>query len=30
MGFFAKRLARLGPGVMEKFFVTNGAWLMPA
>jgi predicted TIM-barrel fold metal-dependent hydrolase len=29
MGFFAKRLARLGPEVMEKFFVKNGEWLMP-
>lgn len=26
---FAERLARLGPAAMEKFFVTNGAWLLP-
>lgn len=26
---FAERLARLGPAVMEKFFVSNGAWLLP-
>lgn len=26
---FAGRLARLGPDVMEKFFVTNGAFLIP-
>ena len=26
---FADRLERLGPEIMEKFFVSNGAWLMP-
>ena len=26
---FAERLERLGPAVMEKFFVSNGAWLLP-
>lgn len=26
---FAERLERLGPEVMEKFFVSNGAWLLP-
>lgn len=26
---FIDRLARLGPAVMERFFVTNGAWLLP-
>ena len=26
---FVQRLARLGPAVMKKFFVTNGAWLLP-
>lgn len=26
---FAERLARLGPAVMEKFFVSNGEWLLP-
>jgi predicted TIM-barrel fold metal-dependent hydrolase len=30
MGDFAKRLQRLGPKIMEKFFVTNGAHLFPA
>jgi len=27
---FANRLERLGPDVMEKFFVTNGEYLLPA
>ncbi|MCB2048949.1 MAG: amidohydrolase family protein [Novosphingobium sp.] len=27
---FAARLERLGPAIMEKFFVTNGSWLVPA
>lgn len=26
---FAERIARLGPAVMEKFFVSNGEWLLP-
>lgn len=26
---FAERLTRLGSAIMEKFFVTNGAWLLP-
>ncbi len=26
---FAERLERLGPEIMEKFFVTNGTWLVP-
>lgn len=26
---FAERLERLGPAVMEKFFVSNGEWLLP-
>jgi hypothetical protein len=26
---FAERLTRLGPEVMEQFFVSNGAWLLP-
>lgn len=26
---FAERLERLGPSVMEKFFVSNGEWLLP-
>jgi predicted TIM-barrel fold metal-dependent hydrolase len=30
MGDFVKRLERLGPAVMEKFFVTNGEFLLPA
>jgi predicted TIM-barrel fold metal-dependent hydrolase len=30
MGDFARRLERFGPRVMEKFFVTNGAYLFPA
>ena len=30
MGRFAGRLQRLGPRIMEKFFVTNGAYLLPA
>jgi predicted TIM-barrel fold metal-dependent hydrolase len=29
MGFWSKRLAHLGDDVMEKFFVTNGQWIMP-
>jgi hypothetical protein len=30
MGRFARRLEKLGPNVMEKFFVKNGEWLLPA
>jgi hypothetical protein len=30
MGKLAGRLERLGPGLIEKFFVTNGEWLLPA
>jgi hypothetical protein len=29
MGRFVKRLERLGPEVMEKFFVKNGEYLLP-
>ncbi len=29
MGRFAARLERLGPHIMEKFFVQNGAYLLP-
>jgi len=29
MGFWSKRLAPLGEETMEKFFVSNGKWLMP-
>jgi len=29
MSFWAERLARLGPGMLEKFFVTNGQFLVP-
>jgi hypothetical protein len=27
---FSNRLERLGPAIMEKFFVTNGEYLLPA
>jgi predicted TIM-barrel fold metal-dependent hydrolase len=30
MARFARAMERLGPEIMEKFFVTNGAYLMPA
>jgi hypothetical protein len=30
MACFAGRLERFGPAVMEKFFVKNGEWLLPA
>jgi hypothetical protein len=30
MRTFADRLQRLGPKIMEKFFVSNGAYLIPA
>jgi predicted TIM-barrel fold metal-dependent hydrolase len=26
---FAEKLSRFGPDIMKKFFVTNGAWLVP-
>ncbi len=29
MGFWAKRLERMGPDIMEKFFISNGEWLLP-
>jgi len=29
MGVHAERLTRLGSKVVEKFFVTNGSWLLP-
>jgi len=29
MGFWSKRLAPLGEATMEKFFVSNGKWIMP-
>ncbi|MET0547455.1 MAG: amidohydrolase family protein, partial [Caulobacterales bacterium] len=29
MGAHAARLEKLGPDILEKFFVTNGAWLLP-
>lgn len=29
MGVHAERLQRLGPDIIEKFFVTNGSWLLP-
>ena len=29
MGFWSKRLERFGPEMMEKFFVTNGQFLLP-
>lgn len=29
MGTHAQRLEKLGPKILEKFFVTNGAWLLP-
>jgi hypothetical protein len=30
MGRFAGRLERFGPDVMEKFFVSNASFLIPA
>jgi hypothetical protein len=30
MARFAGRLERFGPAMMEKFFVKNGEWLLPA
>jgi hypothetical protein len=29
MHFWSNRLQRMGPDIMEKFFVSNGQWLLP-
>jgi hypothetical protein len=29
LGAFGARLADFGPEVVEKFFMTNGEWLLP-